>query len=161
MRKIKKMTPEEAEKYFQENPFARKVFNEDLAKKYSELNAYQKLDYKGKKAFERIVGTKNLSEFVEGFGALIEGNAEVEEILLGIKARKEEGEKFDVYFKDRKTDKIYKEALELYEKLTGEKTLEEEMELSEREKKAGRSKSRPSSPRDFKPRINKPRIPKF
>ena len=161
MRKIKKMTPEEAEKYFQENPFARKVFNEDLAKKYSELNAYQKLDYKGKKAFERIIGTKNLKEFVEGFGALIEGNAEIEEILLGVKARKEEGEKFDVYFKDRKTDKIYKEALELYEKLTGEKTLEEEMELSEREKKAGRSQSRPSSPKDFKPIINKPRIPKF
>jgi ribosomal protein S18 acetylase RimI-like enzyme len=161
MRKIKKMTPEEAEKYFQENPFARKVFYGDVAKKYSELNAYQKLDYKGKKAFERIIGTKNLNEFVEGFGALIDENAEIEEILLGVKARKEEGEKFDVYFKDRKTDKIYKEALELYEKLTGEKTLEEEMELSEREKKAGRSQSRPSSPRDFKPRINKPRIPKF
>lgn len=159
MRKIKKMTPDEAEKYFQENPFARDVFYEDVAKEYSELNTIQKMDYKGKRALDKILGTKNVKEFVDGFGAFIEGDADAQEILFGVKARKEEGEKFHPYFKGRKEDKIYKSTIESYNKFMEEETSPEEEELGEKEKKEKEPRS--SAPGKFKGPNFKPKLPKF
>ena len=144
MRKIKGMTPSERNQYFKDNPFAQKKFYKEVSEEYENLNIFEKMGGDSKKSLNRILGKDNFNEMVESFGALLEGDAELNEVMLQIKSRDK-----NFYFKDKKPDKIYNDIVSPYlGEVKEEKT----------KKSRGGSSSRPGS---FPKQKFGPKIPKF
>lgn len=139
MRKMKGMTPTERDQYLKDNPFAVKKFYAEVGEEYKKLSSFQKMGAGSKKSLEKVLGTKNFNELVEGVGAYVEGDADFSELLLGMKTRDK-----DFYFKNKDEDKIF-------EGLFGEK-------YKEKEVKSRRSSSKPGS---FPKQKFGPKIPKF
>ena len=139
MRKMKGMTPTERDQYLKDNPFAVKKFYTEVGEEYKKLSSFQKMGAGSKKSLEKVLGTKNFNELVEGVGAYIEGDADFSELLLGMKTRDK-----DFYFKNKDEDKIF-------EGLFGEKYKEKEV----------KSRRRSSKPGSFPKQNFGPKIPKF
>ena len=89
-----------------------------------------------KKSLEKVLGTKNFNELVEGVGAYVEGDADFSELLLGMKTRDK-----DFYFKNKDEDKIF-------EGLFGEKY--KEKEVKSRRSSSDPFKFKKSGPSPFK-----------
>ena len=136
MRKMKGMTPTERDQYLKDNPFAVKKFYAEVGEEYKKLSSFQKMGAGSKKSLEKVLGTKNFNELVEGVGAYVEGDADFSELLLGMKTRDK-----DFYFKNKDEDKIF-------EGLFGEKY--KEKEVKSRRSNSDPFKFKKSGPSPFK-----------